>query len=732
MSNPRVTSVRKASTLLGLAGRLSPPPGFVRRNLWLGPVVAMVALVLAATWVRSGMERAIEEQLGSQLQTLLQADLAALEQWLRSEESNAESAADDPRIVEPVRALLQRSGASAAELLQAPERAELARAFEPWLESHQYAGYAVLDRQHRVLAANTESLVGQQSLPGYNEYAERALAGQPFVSRPFPSVALLPDETGQLSAGVPTMFAAAPVLDEQGQAVAVIGLRIRPEVDFTRILNVARFGRSGETYAFDKQGLMLSASRFDDELKRIGLIADRPQGRSVLTLELRDPGVDLTRGGRSSQRRSDQPLTRMAADAVAGNQGLDVMGYRDYRGVEVLGAWQWLPERGFGVAVEIDKAEAYAPVHVLRTTFWVLFGMLVAATLVLLGMAGLARRLDAKVRAAANEVRQLGQYVLEDKIGEGGMGSVYRARHSMLRRPTAVKLLLPDRTSDVAVARFEREVQLTSQLNHPNTIAIYDFGRTPEGVFYYAMEFLEGLSLQALVARFGPQPDGRVIRIVRQVCGSLHEAHQLGLIHRDVKPANILLTQRGGLCDFVKLLDFGLVKAIDQRQQTQLTAAHSVAGTPLYMSPESIRDADQVDARGDLYSLGAVAYFLLTGSPVFDAPSALEVFRHHVELSPVPPSQRSMTPISPKLESLVLRCLAKSPDDRPASAAELAEELATCPSAQPWTDADAERWWREFAGGATSMRAAAAPASGSLTATVDHDAVARQRTDTSP
>ncbi len=254
----------------------------------------------------------------------------------------------------------------------------------------------------------------------------------------------------------------------------------------------------------------------------------------------------------------------------------------------------------------------------------------------------------------------------------------------------------PAKTTDISVARFEREVQLTSQLNHPNTITIYDYGRTDEGVFYYAMEFLDGFSLDVLVQRFGPQPDGRVIQILLQVCGSLIEAHTAGLIHRDIKPANIMLTRRGGVCDFVKLLDFGLVKAIDSHKMQTLTAADAITGTPLYMAPETIQDAEGCDARGDLYALGAVGYYLLTGRPMFDTGSVMEIMRAHVETRPIAPSKRLARPMSRELERLLLACLEKVPANRPQSAAEMARGLELCVPEQPWTSADAELWWQQY------------------------------------
>ncbi len=298
-----------------------------------------------------------------------------------------------------------------------------------------------------------------------------------------------------------------------------------------------------------------------------------------------------------------------------------------------------------------------------------------------------------ELQKAAVAAKHLGQYTLEEKLGAGGMGTVYKARHAMLRRPTAVKLLDVDKMSEMAIARFEREVQLTSGLTHPNTVAIFDYGRTPEGIFYYAMEYLDGMNLEELVQRNGPLPEARAVFILLQICGALGEAHTREMVHRDIKPANIFLTSRGGLHDFVKVLDFGLVKTLDGGDNAGLTQAQGVTGTPLYLSPEAVYHPDQVDARTDVYAVGAVGYYLLTGTPVFTAESVVEICMKHVKATPEPPSARLGQPISSELEELVLRCLAKSPDDRPASAGELLRALEACAIEGLWTADDAAAWW---------------------------------------
>ena len=315
-----------------------------------------------------------------------------------------------------------------------------------------------------------------------------------------------------------------------------------------------------------------------------------------------------------------------------------------------------------------------------------------------------------KVRVAM----RLGQYTLTEKIGEGGMGVVYKAQHAMLRRPTAVKLLPADKAGERDVARFEREVQLTSALTHPNTIQIYDYGRTPEGTFYYAMEYLDGVTLEALVAEDGPQPPARVIAVLAQVCGSLAEAHAVGLIHRDVKPANVLLCERGRQSDVVKVLDFGLVKVVGDEGAAHLSRAGTLAGTPLYMAPEAITAPDTVDARADLYAVGAVGYYLLTGQHVFDGATLVEICARHLNDTPEPPSKRLGAAVPADLEAVILACLAKSPGDRPADAEELARRLVACADAQGWTEELGHGWWASRGARVRARGRTRQPASGTI------------------
>jgi eukaryotic-like serine/threonine-protein kinase len=299
------------------------------------------------------------------------------------------------------------------------------------------------------------------------------------------------------------------------------------------------------------------------------------------------------------------------------------------------------------------------------------------------------------LRREAFEAKQLGQYRLIEPLGAGGMGEVYLAEHRMLKRPCAVKLIRAEQAGDpMLLARFEREVQMTARLSHWNTVEIFDYGRTEDGTFFYVMEYLPGMSLEDLLERHGPLPAERVVHLLRQTCQGLREAHAIGLIHRDIKPGNVFVAQRGGLYDVAKVLDFGLVKPVAEIPSARLTQDGAISGTPLFMSPEQAQGIDHLDARSDIYSLGAVAYALLCARPPFDRANPMEVIIAHARDEVTPPSQ-IQADVPADLEGVILRCLAKRPEDRFQDTESLDQALSECAAADQWTQAQAVRWWRE-------------------------------------
>jgi serine/threonine protein kinase len=667
-------------------------------------------------------------------------ETAMLQTWFQVQESNAQSAANSLRVREIAYRLLEENSAALPNLSAADTvsdatvpaaalensvkaspatHSDLRHELSPIMSSHHYIGYILTDKDRRICSASSPELLHRVGVPELESLFVKTLEGETTVCPPFLSVDAIKDDTGKIRTGVPNMFVAAPIRDERFQIVGVLAFQFRPELKFTEILQLGRMGETGETYAFDTKGQMISNSRFDNDLILAGLLPDRPGSRSLLNIDLRDPGVDMTQGLRSTLRRSEQPMTEMVTSAVAGNSGVRVLPYRDYRGVRVVGAWNWLSKYDMGLATEVDYAEAFRPLTILQWTFSGLFVLLGASSVAIFVFTVIVARLQREAQKAAVEAKQLGQYELEEKLGAGGMGVVYKAHHAMLRRPTAVKMLDIDKVNEASTARFEREVQITCQLNHPNTIAIYDFGRTPEGVFYYAMEYLDGIDLQQLVDRYGPQNEARIIRILLQVCGSLYEAHSRGLVHRDIKPSNIMVNRRGNEPDVVKVLDFGLVKALDDDKNAGMTANASLTGTPLYMSPEAIQSPLAVDNRSDLYAVGAVGYYLLTGQPVFMATNIVELCKHHVDTVPVPPSQRSGRVISSDLEDVVLACLEKNRAKRPQTARDLASMLMRCVDAPNWSMEDADGWWTRHERGLPAAQVNAMPGAMSMARNVN-------------
>lgn len=311
------------------------------------------------------------------------------------------------------------------------------------------------------------------------------------------------------------------------------------------------------------------------------------------------------------------------------------------------------------------------------------------------------RHLESSMRPDATTQHTVGSYTLEEKLGEGSMGTVYKARHAMLKRPAAVKLLHADLFDEKSVSLFEREVQLTSQLSHPCTVSIYDYGRTPDGTFYYVMEYVDGLNLKQVIQTHGPMPPARAIHLLLQLCGSLAEAHECGLIHRDIKPENLSISRKVGQSDSLTVLDFGLVTPVGGQSGQKKNA---IMGTPLYLAPEAIDNPDEIDQRSDLYSTGAVAYYLLTGQTIFTGNDVIDICMQQLKAQPVSPSKRLGRPISEDLEEVVMACLHKDRNQRPNSVLDLISRLQACVDHGSWAEQDARAWWDQHAATGQQMR----------------------------
>ncbi len=674
-----------------------------RKRRWAAILAAAVLLALLGYGVHSNIDKILRGRVGASLEMVLNSQVLNLRLWIMEHFHQARNKAKDSQIRSLAEQLVElaRSAPHAGKALRrAPAQTAFNRLSR--LEAHPHIqGLVIMDRTGMVIGCSwDERLIGMKSKAFAFRFLVEVLKGSRAVFVPparFLDFFEVTPESQELARSPPAVGFAVPLLNRQGEAIAALISVFPAEKHFTEFLNVARFGTTGETYAFSPEGMMLSESRFRDELKRVGLIPNEPDAQEILSVRLVNPGADLRMNPTHVDTRAQGPLTQLVRIALAEREqselaeprGVILDPYRNYLGAEVIGAWRWLPEYDFGIATELDAAEAYVYLDQIQVLFAGLFALLALFAALTLYSSLSVQRLQQRVR----EAEQFGQYTLVRKLGEGGVGKVYLARHALLKRPTAVKVLDPQQINAQTLARFEREVQLVAELSHPNTIRIYDFGRTPEGVFYYAMEYLDGMTLADLIKTEGPLPAGRVIHIIKQVCESLQEAHEAGLIHRDIKPLNLMLLCRRGIrYDVVKVLDFGLVKQLDNPDTRELTGPAQLFGTPMYLAPERIRDPQLADPRVDIYALGAVMFCLLTAQEVFEADGNLDVLYRTMNEPPRRPSQVVKTPIPGTLDRLVVDCLAKDPENRPAGMVAVLQTLDSV-DAPPWRQADAKAWW---------------------------------------
>ncbi|MFT7462132.1 MAG: tRNA A-37 threonylcarbamoyl transferase component Bud32 [Pseudohongiellaceae bacterium] len=689
--------------------------GAHRRRVVFG-VALIVCLVSFGLWTFDQVEVSLDKLLTDQLQTVLNAEETALRQWLAAVETDAQLWAAHPDVRREVLALVELGDSSAspakdlqdsphlprligilAGSLRRPEevfaRGEAGgREVQGVLLTHRrFDGFAVSSASGLILGGHAP---GGMKPEGIGEsMSDRSLAAMEEVIEGKTVVVPPADLEGNRFVphiDEPLMLVLTPVYGESAQPRAMLAFFVEPSEEYAAVLAAGRIGETGQTYTFDERGLMLSESACLDQLVELGVLASE-SATAVLQIQLRDPGGDLTEGYVPALAMADRPRTRLAATAIDGrSSGINIEGYRDYRGVEVVGAWAWLDEYHFGIATEVNRAEGYQAMAALIRSFRILFW---GAVLLSVGVLSVAMH-NVSLKAAVDRARQYGDYRVVRVLGEGGLGTVFLAEHKLLVRPAAVKVLRKDRITPESEQRFQQEVQLTSQLTNPHTVELYDFGRTTSGEFYYAMEYLPGLTLHELIERYGAQRQERVVHILWQICESLAEAHDLDIIHRDIKPMNILICERGGRFDVVKVLDFGLVKDLEAPEELALTRAAEVSGSPLYMAPERFSAPLTVDARSDIWAVGCVAYTLLTGNEPFQGRSVREIFKKVTSSQPPSLDHGALAPVHPALKALVMSCLEKDRNDRPASVHEISAALETMDVGM-WSWDDARQWWEE-------------------------------------
>ncbi len=680
-------------------------------------IVLIILLGIGARWLVWNELRKVREQ---EFTALLAADVQALTSWIETRKEHVSVVAKDQDVREAILALVNKkrslgdnySATDAQEQLnffrkrfpkfhrpidevksfiEANEPISLEQngepaAIEPGLIPDEGA-YFVADAAGTILAANQEGAINQ-TLKGTRRLQ---VFSDVFQNKPGFVPPMRPEQEMTIPGTRPDVaftWVYQPIYDDYNVPSAILCFGYFSVGNFTKSLITARTGATGEAYAFDAKGLMLTESRFTQDLWRHGIVEEGKPTRANLMLR---PPHAMQHPNPENHKR----LTRLIGDAIA-DHGTDTKSdvimdrYVNYRGHLVVGAWQWIDEYNFGVAYETESQEAFRPFTYISYTQYALLFLIASFG----GLAYYAAASLVQMRRTIGHHKVVGSYELLQKIGEGGMGQVYLARHQMLKRPTAVKLMRPEQTDPMLLKRFEREVQLSSRLKHPNTVEIYDYGKTPDDIFYYAMEYLDGITVEVLVRQYGWQPISRTLWVMRQVAASLREAHESGLIHRDIKPLNIMLCRVGGEYDVAKVLDFGLVKNLSADPGTTVvTNTTEISGTPMYIPPERVKNPTQADPRVDIYALGATAYFMLTGQTIYSAASAVDVLVQIVTQTIPSVKDASDRVIPDALQDLISRCLAKDPKDRPQTAEEVLKEVEKLMDDFPWTQQDAEDWW---------------------------------------
>ncbi len=656
-------------------------------------------LIVLGYWAYNGVRNSIVDTRMTSLEALVGLVVTGLDVWVGEHRTEAVRLAKDPVVVERA----ARLAADARDRGATPGRCtaeaeDLGRILQSSLVTQGVVTFRIVDRAGIVLASKDPTLCGERLRSGpFRQRLDLALDGVPQFVRPYPDPEL--SFRGPSVRPRPVTWFLAPIRSGNGSPVAALAMGVEADRELAAIFSAARSGTTSEVFALSDDGLMLTPSRFAEEMIAARVISDAGARGSIFQVPVRDPGGDLMAGHVPALEAAARPLTQAAALAVAARvksvesdrRGAVAEPYRSYRGSDVYGAWRWLPAYDMGVIAESSTTEALAALRY----FWISFAVLGGFVVLMLGAALMSATSLSRLQRQFGRLQRLGAYTLEREISEGGMATIYLARHALLKRPTAIKVLKKHVATDEFVHRFEREVQIASQLLHPNTVRVYDFGRTREGQPYYVMEYLDGVTLAELVAHSGPVPPGRVIHVLRQVGAALREAHEHGLIHRDVKPENVMLCRRGE-DDVVKLLDFGLVKNLERAQTRDITKQLKILGTPRYMAPERILNPADVDARSDIYALGAVGYFLLTGRPIFDGDDNMEIM-NQVLHTPAPRASASAGIALPEeLDALIAACLEKERSRRPQSVDAVVEAIDRLSSRLAWTQGDAEKWWSAY------------------------------------
>lgn len=654
--------------------------------LWLA---AVLPTALIGWWTYAKVEAAQRAAIRNELTGLTNSVTLSMEGFLDDKAQLVESWSRQHTLREAIIELVDIAKKDdAVDSLKAADQTERIKEQLQELSGHDEIKYVVWDQKHTVIASwqQDRADVGTPVAPSGAYDLARVMRGETVLYGP---ERLLNEGNGFIpETELPVMANIVPIRNQDGRVIAAMLVRgIGMFAEFDTLFREASEAADLDIYAVDSDGVMATAS--PRALNAARMVELEMQPENVATnLRVADPGFQLTPKNVGTINRQGLPLTYSVGNAVINKPNVRVDDYNNYAGVPVVGAWRWNDQWKIGVIVEHDSATAFAPTRIVR------IGFISLASLLTITAFAAATQLAKQSSAAHAAVHPLSRYELISELGSGGMGVVYRARHRHLGRESALKVLRGDRQSREDRLRFDREARLAASLSSPHSVKVYDYGRSEEGESFCVMQFLKGITLYDVVSRSGHQPLGRVLFVLRQICDALAEAHNTGLLHRDMKPQNVMLSLDPTVGDWAVVFDYGLAKPLQPDAGSYQTSETVWAGTPMYMAPERYRDPTDMNPRSDIYSIGCIAYFLLSGRPPYIECDPESLFALVLTEQPIGIGVHRGEDVDPDIIKLVDDCMAKNPEERFSSVEELSEAIDGLQSRHTWTAEEARKWWQ--------------------------------------
>ena len=663
------------------------------QSLLIGLPLLLIGVGLSY-WISTRVQYLLSQSVEKYLNETIDHRVADFNRWKKEKLADALVWSKNPEIVAPIAALVEitrnhspNNSELPKVLSAAPHGKDLERKLK-FLVGSSEVKYAVWDRRLLTICdwdqEEKPEILGEFVTANGASMLTPVLKGEAQLF--LPKLGRAVTEGYKVETKKPIVSVILPIEDDSGSVIAALLIRgygLSDEyAELISSWNNENEENRSEVYLINNRGALLTQSRYESLFEQHEMHYDAMSARKALLVL--DPGVDLETSVPQKPPSAWRPTVMANELLKRGERGCNIEGYRNYVGKKVVGVWRWNRDHDIGFAFEMEYADAFSVAELVRN------GLLLSCSFFTLGYIAfsVAAAMSTSSKRKLRDISEVGPYQVQELLGEGGMGRVYLAEHALLCRQSAVKVLTNGMDDLSVIGRFEREVQLASQLTHPNTISIYDFGRNQDGLFYYAMEFVNGAHLGQLVEFCGPIEPGRCIYILQQLCRALSEAHSAGVVHRDIKPQNIMVCNRGGEPDFVKLFDYGLVKSFAPRVSHDSSQTRIVVGTPRFMAPERLNSPWLADPRVDVYSVGALAYYLLTAQlpPLVTIEDGMDNQQIGVETLDLPPDVVDFGEI-------LSVCMAVEPSTRPSNMTSLIRELDELSTKFPWSRAESIDWW---------------------------------------